>query len=368
MRCPKCGFISFDHLTSCSKCGKELAETSDQLKGTSIKSHTSYFLSPVFGVESAEPEKGAAGEADVYDADDSIELDISTEEPDEDEIDLSGLEVDDEEGSEEAVGIIMPGMEEVSEEDEIPAISLNQFEDTDKSDEDASEGGVEFSLDESALEIEEQNEEPADDAVAGIAADDGESSPDVNEIDMSELVSLQDTDGPASEGPLDLGTLAAEEPPAITPLPVSDNGSAMDKDTDLDVMSLVTDETGLDLSAFNGVSAGEMESEEFEADGDDELADLADILCDVDENSAETDTLDLDSISGEEAAESETESDLAGLPDNGALELDLSLEDADEEPAGVSESDSAGESVTPLPDINELDLTIESEDKGCGNK
>ena len=344
MRCPKCGFISFDHLTSCSKCGKELAETSDQLKGTSIKSHTSYFLGSVFGVETAEPENGAAGEADAYDADDSIELDISTEGPDEDEIDLSGMEVDDEEDSEEAAGIIMPGMEEFS-------------------DEDASEGGIVFSLDESAIEIEEQNEEPADEAIAGIAVADGESSPAVNEIDMSELVSLQDTEGPASMGTLDLDTPAAEEPPETTPLPESDNVPAMDKDSGLDVMSLVTDETGLDLSAFNGDPAGEMESEEFEADGDDELDDLEGILDNVDENSAETDTLDLDSIPGEEAAESETEPDLAGLPDNGAIDFDLSLEDADEEPAGVSESDSSGESMTPIPDISELDLTIESDGK-----
>ncbi|MCK5229448.1 MAG: hypothetical protein KAR13_04230, partial [Desulfobulbaceae bacterium] len=170
MRCPKCGFISFDHLTLCSKCGKELAETSEQLKGTSIKSSTSYFLNSVFGVETAEPKNGAAGEADAYDADDSIELDISTEGPDEDEIDLSGLEVDDKEDSEEAAGIIMPGMEELS-------------------DEDASEGGIVFSLDESELEVKEQNEEPADEAIAGIAVADGESSPAVNEIDMSELVS-----------------------------------------------------------------------------------------------------------------------------------------------------------------------------------
>lgn len=332
MRCPKCGFISFDHLTSCSKCGKELAETSDQLKGTSIKSHTSYFLGSVFGIKSAELENSAAGEADAYDADDSIELDISTEGPDEDEIDLSGMEVDDEEDSEEDAGIIMPGMEEFSEEEEIPTISLNQFEDTDKSDEDASEGGIVFSLDESALEIEKQNKEPADEAIAGVAPADGESSP------------------------------AAEESHETTPLPKSDNVPAMDKETGLDVMSLVTDETGLDLSAFNGDPAGEMESEEFEVDEDDELDDLEGILDNVDENSAETDTLDLDSIPGEEAAESATEPDLAGLPDNGAIDFDLSLEDADDEPAGVSESNFAGE-LTSLPDISELDLTIESDGK-----
>ena len=45
MRCPKCGFISFDHLTSCTKCGKDIAEVASELQGTSIKLETPMFLS-----------------------------------------------------------------------------------------------------------------------------------------------------------------------------------------------------------------------------------------------------------------------------------------------------------------------------------
>jgi hypothetical protein len=45
MRCPKCGFISFDHLTSCAKCGKDIAEVASELQGTSIKVATPMFLS-----------------------------------------------------------------------------------------------------------------------------------------------------------------------------------------------------------------------------------------------------------------------------------------------------------------------------------
>ena len=44
MRCPKCGFISFDHLTSCSKCGKDIAEVAAELQGTSIKVEAPMFL------------------------------------------------------------------------------------------------------------------------------------------------------------------------------------------------------------------------------------------------------------------------------------------------------------------------------------
>ena len=45
MRCPKCGFISFDHLTSCGKCGKDVAEVASELQGTSIKLEAPMFLS-----------------------------------------------------------------------------------------------------------------------------------------------------------------------------------------------------------------------------------------------------------------------------------------------------------------------------------
>jgi len=45
MRCPKCGFISFDHLTSCAKCGKDIADVAAELQGTSIKTGAPMFLS-----------------------------------------------------------------------------------------------------------------------------------------------------------------------------------------------------------------------------------------------------------------------------------------------------------------------------------
>lgn len=45
MRCPKCGFISFDHLTSCAKCGKDIADIASELQGTSINVDAPMFLS-----------------------------------------------------------------------------------------------------------------------------------------------------------------------------------------------------------------------------------------------------------------------------------------------------------------------------------
>jgi hypothetical protein len=45
MRCPKCGFISFDNLTACAKCGKDIADVASELQGTSIKVEAPMFLS-----------------------------------------------------------------------------------------------------------------------------------------------------------------------------------------------------------------------------------------------------------------------------------------------------------------------------------
>ena len=34
MRCPKCGYISFDHLEQCLKCKKNIKAVSDNMHGT----------------------------------------------------------------------------------------------------------------------------------------------------------------------------------------------------------------------------------------------------------------------------------------------------------------------------------------------
>ena len=44
MRCPKCSYISFDHLLSCSKCGKDLSSIVEQLHGSSVQGEVPQFL------------------------------------------------------------------------------------------------------------------------------------------------------------------------------------------------------------------------------------------------------------------------------------------------------------------------------------
>lgn len=91
MRCPKCGFISFDHLENCLKCKKKIKKTSDGLSGTVYN-----VAPPVFLKLNEEPDQAENEIPDVFaDADDALaneeirdpDLDILIE--NEDEVDFS---------------------------------------------------------------------------------------------------------------------------------------------------------------------------------------------------------------------------------------------------------------------------------------
>jgi uncharacterized OB-fold protein len=90
MRCPKCGFISFDHLASCSKCGRDISEVASELQGTSIKVETPMFLSGALAAfsESEESfeehtmEDDVAGGIDFNMEEEAVEMDAAEEDVD----------------------------------------------------------------------------------------------------------------------------------------------------------------------------------------------------------------------------------------------------------------------------------------------
>lgn len=59
MRCPKCGFISFDDQASCAKCAHDLAATIEQLHGTSIREEAPFFIASLLDKAAALEEEGA---------------------------------------------------------------------------------------------------------------------------------------------------------------------------------------------------------------------------------------------------------------------------------------------------------------------
>lgn len=49
MRCPKCGYISFDRQKSCGRCGNDLTAVAEQLKGTADRIAVPFFLGAILG-------------------------------------------------------------------------------------------------------------------------------------------------------------------------------------------------------------------------------------------------------------------------------------------------------------------------------
>jgi hypothetical protein len=158
MRCPKCGFISFDHLTSCAKCGKDVAEVASELQGTSIKVEAPMFLGSALAAhadragsidELAMEDEESAGvdfsmeeevveEAAADTADTGEEVDFSFDEAEpEAEISMAG----DAPGGETAAG----APEESFEELDVVAAA-----------EEDEEGGLEFDLDDFIVDLDEE--------------------------------------------------------------------------------------------------------------------------------------------------------------------------------------------------------------------
>ncbi len=105
MRCPKCGFISFDHLTSCAKCGRDVSELAVELQGTSIKSEMPMFLSGALGAFSGEEEETFEEQALDTEMEEGIDFDMEMEGEEEVALEEEGADVDfsfEDEGEEEA--------------------------------------------------------------------------------------------------------------------------------------------------------------------------------------------------------------------------------------------------------------------------
>lgn len=157
MRCPKCGYISFDRQRSCGKCSNDLTAAAEQLKGTVSKAAPPFFLGAVLGKqEPAEAESGSA----LQEEEETLVLDeFGTEAPpaDEEELDFAGAPLDEEDLEDQPLPSL--GLEDIDvsdlmplqEEEEAPVLHLgNEHKETIqasvpvKDDEEASLMGIEL--------------------------------------------------------------------------------------------------------------------------------------------------------------------------------------------------------------------------------
>lgn len=126
MRCPKCGYISFDHLEQCVKCKKNIKAVSDTLAGTVFNVPAPSFLH--LDVKSDEEMESDVAMSDVVEVDDDFIDD--------------DLEILAEDGSDDGEVAPAPAFAaarggksaaiEAEDEDREIEIDLSQFEDTEE--------------------------------------------------------------------------------------------------------------------------------------------------------------------------------------------------------------------------------------------
>ena len=188
MRCPKCGYISYDHLTACAKCGRDVSELAAELQGTSIKTEAPMFLSGALGAFSGEEEETFEEQALEADMDEGIDfsmeeegedVDFSFEEEGEEEADISLAEAEAEEAATMEAGEDVDfdlGLEaeELPEEEKTEALAAEAeeieeaeeeetggvFEELDLSGtvDDGEEGGLEFDLEDFMEDTDEDTD------------------------------------------------------------------------------------------------------------------------------------------------------------------------------------------------------------------
>ncbi len=151
MRCPKCGFISFDNMDSCLKCNKNISEATKAFQGSILKVTTPSFLKIPTPTEDDIQIEGAAevgGEIEFTDPDLEILID---EEEEQGDIDFQLGSGEDGEDDLPLAGDFDEAATFGDEEDDIDlSADLGQFEDVPEDDT--------FSFEDLDDEVEESKE------------------------------------------------------------------------------------------------------------------------------------------------------------------------------------------------------------------
>ncbi len=209
MRCPKCGYISFDHLEVCLKCKKNISAASDALQGGVLQVAAPVFLnlqSPEDHLDEDLVAESEGPEDEVMDGDLDILLgDESAEESEEDMI----LEVEQDEGEEDGFIDFDISLDEESEQE--IAVDPNLFDDgvgtedqvlDNQLDNITEKGGDDFEI-EMPEELVDMSDltapDPSEDSKpAALDSSDEPGSPDI-ELDGLDLALDLDSDIPASD-------------------------------------------------------------------------------------------------------------------------------------------------------------------------
>jgi hypothetical protein len=164
MRCPKCGYISYDHLTACAKCGRDVSELAAELQGTSIKTEAPMFLSGALGAFSGEEvefsfEEEGEEEADISLAEAEAEEAATMEAGEDVDFDLGVEEAElPEEEMTETLAAEGAEAEEIEEAEEEETGGIFEELDLSGTVDDGEEGGLEFDLEDFMEDTDEDTD------------------------------------------------------------------------------------------------------------------------------------------------------------------------------------------------------------------
>lgn len=345
MRCPKCGYISFDQQDNCVKCSNDLSALAAELHGTCLNVEAPFFLGSVLGVEEpaavmgtavAEADEEAVNLEDLDVGELPAEPELTADLEGDVDLDLAGAPFDEDDS--EAGGPVLQslGLEDIDvsdlmpqQEEEVPELELEP---------EAPEPDEEPAADSTEIEGPMLSLEPEEEEAPAISLDEEE-------------------EGPAGSEDADLGIGGIEMP-------------SLDED---DLLVADDRESG---DVLSDMSFGD-EDEDSRGDEDtsggsdsDEIVDLSSLM-------------DFGDDEADDSPASEESSSVADLglslepEEDDDLDLGLSLEegpDEDSEPAGEAVADGAEESPefdllgglrmeSDDEDSTDLDLSLEDDDK-----
>ena len=301
MRCPKCGYISFDYNQLCPKCNKDISDEQAKINLPTYKHNPPSLLGTLIGGE----EESSAGFT-LDNASNLHRAGVDLEEPvsmkDNDAVDLSGADNE-----------LEISLSDDSGEFELPEIDLDD-QSQDIGDIELGSGGEKLPLD-----MDEVSFEDSDDAAASSEADsDNELDLDLDKVTGEEnekysTVELNVSDLKVNEtGELEISSLPDD---IVTP------GNIPEED-EIEIDQIDLDSTG-DLEIENNSTAS-LELSDLTVDDSDELgeADTVERIVSKDRRADDEVSLDLGDLALEE--------DDASLKDDESLDLaDLTFDDTD---------------------------------------
>ena len=188
MRCPKCGYVSFDHLNNCMKCSRDLSDCRQDLNLSDFKAEVPFLLGSLVG----EMEGGGAQQA--------LSLTQETE------LELGGLGMNEPSASQGSIDmgdLEIPSAENSSEEMSLSEIALDDLE-TIEASALGKAGGEELQLDDLA-EVSPKDSSAAEEAEGFLGLEfesDEQSLEDLG--DFGDEISLE-AEAPAKKAPADPG-------------------------------------------------------------------------------------------------------------------------------------------------------------------